>query len=160
EPMSDPSVGATGDPQGAAARGLDYGRRALGWLQSIAPTFRRLATVLKVVAVLGLVAPLVIVVLLLAEYWPPGLRTFIILAIVYVVRAFCPFGLYGFAGSIDSLAGMPDALAQSPELYRQHQDEIIRLYREVAEPQTGVARGVGKGVFGGLRLVWRMRKDV
>lgn len=142
------------------ARGVDYGRRALGWMQSLAPALRRLATVLKVIAIVGLLAPLASGLMLLVEYWPPGLRTFLVLAAVYVVLAFCPWGLLSFAGSIESLAGMPDAIAQSPELYRRHQDEIVQLYRDVGDPQTGRVSGVGRGAVGGLKLLWRMRKEL
>lgn len=160
-PVTDPSAGAAAsDDGGALARGADYGRRALEWFQSAAAPLRQLATALKVVAVVGLVAPALIVGLLLTEVWPPSLASVVVLAIVFVMLAAAPWGLLGFTGSLDALADLPGALAASPELYRQHASEITSLYRDLGDPTSGRARGVGRGVLGGGRLFWRMRKEL
>lgn len=145
---------------GALARGVDYGKRALDWFQSLAPVLHRVAVVLKTVAIVGMALAGLVVLVLLLETWPPSLVSVLILLIVFGLLAACPLGLLGFTGSVQALSELPGIIANSPELYRQHSGEITRLYRDVGDPDTGRARGVGRGVIGGLKLVWRMRKDL
>lgn len=144
----------------ASERGGELGRRALDWFVGFAPSLARLATGLKIMAVVGLVTPVLILLMLLADQWPPDLKVLVVLGIIFVALAWLPFSLYGFAGSVQSLSEVPGTIVGTPELYRAYGAEVTRLYQELGDPALGPGRTIGHGVMGGLKLIWRMRKEV
>jgi len=135
-------------------------QRAVEWLQGLAPRLRRLANGLRIVAAVGIGAAVVVFLLLVAELWPPSLAVLLGVGLVTALLAAAPAMLWIFAGGLAAIADLPAAVAASPDLFRRYTDELARLYEHVVRPQAGRRRAVGGGLVGGLRISWKVWRDI
>jgi hypothetical protein len=138
---------------------IGQAQRSLEWLQGLSPRLRRVAMGLRIIAGIGVGAAVVIFLLLVAEYWPPSLGLLLGVGLVAALLAAAPAMLWIFAGGLAAVADLPDAIAASPELFRRYTDELARLYEDVVRPQASRVRSVGSGLFGGLRVSWRVWRE-
>jgi hypothetical protein len=138
---------------------LEQAQRALEWFQRLAPRLRRLATILRVIAAIGVGAATLIFVMVIAEFWTPSLAILISALVVCVALGAAPLMLWIFAGGITALADLPDAIAASPDLFRQYAWELSDLYDKVVRPETKRSRSWGSGLVSGIRLSWRVWRE-
>ena len=138
---------------------IGQAQRSLEWLQGLAPRLRRVATGLQVIAAIGIGAAVVIFLLIVAEYWPPSFGVVLGVGLVTALLAAAPAMLWIFAGGLAAIADLPAAIAASPELFRRYTDELARLYEDVVRPQAGRVRSVRGGLFGGLRIGWKVWRE-
>jgi hypothetical protein len=133
--------------------------RALEWLQGFAPRVRRVATVLRVIAAVGIGATALIVLLLVADVWVPSLAALVAIVVVGGVLGFAPVMLWIFAGGVAAIADLPDAVAGSPALFGRYTDELSNLYERVVRPETRNLRSFGSGLLGSVRISWRVWRE-
>jgi hypothetical protein len=134
-------------------------QRALDWLQGLAPRVRRVATVLRVIAAIGVTAAAIFGLLVVAEAWFPSAPALVAVIVVCALLGFAPVMLWIFAGGVAAVADLPDAIAASPQLFRRYTDELSSLYERVVRPQTGHIRSFGSGVVGSVRISWRVWRE-
>ena len=77
-----------------------------------------------------------------------------------VALGVAPVMLWIFAGGVGALADLPDAIAASPDLFRQYASELSDLYDKVVRPRDDSAIGRGAaGLVSGVRLSWRVWRE-
>jgi hypothetical protein len=137
----------------------EQAERALDWFQRLVPRLRRLASILKAIAAVGIGAAALILLLLVFEFWFPSVGGLLVIGSFVGLLGFTPVMLWIFAGGVAALADLPGAIAASPELFRQHMGELSELYEKVVRPEARRMRSWGSGLLGGVRLSWRVYRE-